>query len=155
MVLWSEPGNERIDGAADEDDGLHGKNNESFSRIYVPNHFKARVLTFIALLWAFVAIAGLSLSVGPLVLGRWIARALRGPDQTVHDLYAYTIGLHTLGATIYATYTISSQWGSSICNVYSMPSGEGERVSPPVLRYGNATEHREDGGVPGQSSHFF
>lgn len=102
--------NERLDNTEDNDDGLHGKKNESFSRIYVPNHFRARVLTFIAMVWGFAALAGLSLSVGPLLLGRRIVLSLTNSETHANDLYAVTVGLHVLCVIAYGTYIVSSRW---------------------------------------------
>lgn len=109
--------NERLDGVEDKDDGLHGKKNEKFSRIYVPNHFKARVLTFVALVWAFAAMAGLALSVGPLLLGRLLIAYFTNVQKPVNDLYAITVGLHAFCIAGYAAYNVFSRWRSTTSKV--------------------------------------
>ncbi|KAK5098482.1 hypothetical protein LTR70_002694 [Exophiala xenobiotica] len=106
--------NQRLDGKDDSDTGLHGKKDERFSRLYVPNHFRARVSTFISMIWIFAAALGLICTVGPLVTGRTIIRWMTSLDGPVNDLYAMTIGTHTFAAAIYLVYNIRSQWAGSV-----------------------------------------
>ena len=102
--------NQLIDGMNDSDTGLHGKKDERFSRIYVPNHFRARISTFIGLIWIFGAAIGIVFTVGPLILGRVLIRSTTSLEGPVNDLYALTIGGHTFVAFIYLIYSIKSQW---------------------------------------------
>lgn len=96
----------RLDEKADSDSGLHGKMDDRFSRIYIPNHFRARVSAFIGLIWLFVAVAGLFFTVGPLLLGRVVIQ-LFDPSTLVNDLYALTIGVHMFGVLIFTGYYVS------------------------------------------------
>ena len=94
--------NERIDGQEDHDHGLHGKKNDNFVKVYLPPQFKARIATFIILLWLFAASLGVAATLAPLLVGRKAVQLAAGLDTPVNDLYALTMGFHILGASVYA-----------------------------------------------------
>jgi E3 ubiquitin-protein ligase MARCH6 len=94
--------NERVDGLEDKDDGPHGKANKNFAQVYVPPNFRARIATFIILIWLFAATIGVLFTIVPLLLGRSIITYVAQIDQSPNDLYAFTVGLHLCGAIAYA-----------------------------------------------------
>ena len=104
--------NERVDGLEDRDDGPHGKANKNFAKVYVPPNFRARIATFIILIWLFAATTGVLFTVIPLILGRGIITFFVQIDRPPNDLYAFTIGLHVCGAIAYATayYHACKDW---------------------------------------------
>ena len=99
--------NERVDGEEDRDHGLHGKKNDKFTKVYLPPQFRARIATFIILVWLFAASLGVAATLGPLVVGRIAVKLAAGSDTPVNDLYALTMGLHILGG---------SAW--TVCNAH-------------------------------------
>ena len=94
--------NERVDGEEDKDDGPHGRANKNFAQVYVPPNFRARIATFIILIWLFAATIGVLFTIVPLLLGRSIITYVAQIDQSPNDLYAFTVGLHLCGAIAYA-----------------------------------------------------
>lgn len=94
--------NERIDGEKDEERGMHGSKDDRFTHVYVPPNFRARITTFIVLLWLFAAATGVAFTIGPLLLGRIILHPLTSDEVPPNDLYALTIGLHVGGTVLYA-----------------------------------------------------
>jgi len=94
--------NERVDGEEDKDDGPHGRTNKNFAQVYVPPNFRARIATFIILIWLFAATIGVLFTIVPLLLGRSIITYVAQIDQSPNDLYAFTVGLHLCGAIAYA-----------------------------------------------------
>jgi E3 ubiquitin-protein ligase MARCH6 len=94
--------NERVDGEEDKDDGPHGKANKNFAQVYVPPNFRARIATFIILIWLFAATIGVLFAIVPLLLGRSMITYVAQIDQSPNDLYAFTVGLHLCGAVAYA-----------------------------------------------------
>ncbi|RVX71225.1 hypothetical protein B0A52_04799 [Exophiala mesophila] len=96
--------NQRLDNAPDHDLGIHGKNDERFVKLYLPPHFRARIATFILLLWAFAAITGVTVTIGPLLLGRSILHWLSRSDRLPNDLYAFTVGLHLSAAMAFTAF---------------------------------------------------
>ena len=104
--------NERLDGQQDNEKGLHGKVDDKWTRVYLPPQFKARIATFVALLWLFAAGTGVASTIGPLILGRAAVKAMAGSPGPVNDLYAFTIGIHLIGAAAYALAKIphAARW---------------------------------------------
>jgi E3 ubiquitin-protein ligase MARCH6 len=94
--------NERIDGEEDKPKGMHGFEDDRFMQVYIPPNFKARITTFIILLWLFAAATGVAFTIGPLLLGRWILQPLTSDGKPPNDLFAVTVGLHVAGLVIYA-----------------------------------------------------
>ena len=94
--------NERLDGMPDSDKGLYGKDDGKWMKLYLPPQFRARVATFVVLLWLFAAGTGVASTIGPLLLGRAAMKWMAGSSEPVNDLYAFTMGAHILGASVYA-----------------------------------------------------
>ncbi|KAF7713105.1 Uncharacterized protein PECH_001878 [Penicillium ucsense] len=96
--------NTRIDGLPDSNDGLHGRENPSFTKVYIPPHFRTRIAAFIVFIWLFAATAGVGITILPLILGRVLASACFSSPAPVNDIYALSIGLSVVGAVGYAVY---------------------------------------------------
>ena len=93
--------NNRIDGLPDHDDGLHGRKNEMFTKVYIPPMFRVRISAFVFLIWVFAAATGISMTVVPLVFGRWIFATLAPSHLRMNDIYAFSIGVYILGGALY------------------------------------------------------
>lgn len=96
--------NERIDGASDTDDGLHGRTSEMFSKVYIPPFFRLRIAIFILMIWVFAAVTGVGLTIVPLVVGRKLLSSFFPQSVRVNDIYAFSAGLHTVGGVVYAAF---------------------------------------------------
>lgn len=94
--------NERLDGVEEPDDipGV-GPNDSNFIVVYVPPKFRIRVALFIACLWALTAGTGLSLTVFPLVCGRFVLTALVPSAFRPNDIYAFSVGFGVLSGLVY------------------------------------------------------
>jgi len=93
--------NNRVDGQPDPDDGLHGRKNEFFTAVYVPPNFRIRISTFILLIWLFAAATGISMTIVPLVFGRFIFAKLAPNHLRMNDIYAFAIGVYIIGGALY------------------------------------------------------
>ena len=93
--------NRRLDGQIDSDDGLHGRKNDMFKKVYIPPFFRLRISAFIFLIWVFAAAAGISMTVLPLVFGRLIFTRLAPRHLHMNDIYAFSIGIYILGGALY------------------------------------------------------
>ncbi|KAI9370572.1 hypothetical protein BJX61DRAFT_86077 [Aspergillus egyptiacus] len=84
--------NERVDGKPDSDQGLHGRQNNMFTRVYIPPFFRTRIAAFLFLIWAFAAATGVGTTIVPLLIGRKVMSSyvLSGP---VNDVYALSVGM--------------------------------------------------------------
>ncbi|KAL6716845.1 hypothetical protein ACLMJK_004757 [Lecanora helva] len=93
--------NNRLDDQPDSDEGLHGKKNAMFTKVYTPPMFRLRVSAFIFLIWVFAAATGISMTIVPLLFGRLIFRALAPNYLRLNDIYAFSVGIYTLGGLLY------------------------------------------------------
>lgn len=93
--------NERVDGQTDVDFGMHGKKDPQFTKVYLPPNFRARIATFIFLLWVFAASTGVAFTIGPLLVGRKVTQLLSQSTLPPNDLYALTVGIHIFAVVGY------------------------------------------------------
>ncbi|KAI5303027.1 hypothetical protein KEM56_000105, partial [Ascosphaera pollenicola] len=96
--------NQRLDGKPDRDEGIHGRKSKNFAKVYIPPNFKTRIMTFVFLIWIFVAVTGVGCSIGPLLVGRWAISMLVPADIQVNDIYAFSTGVYILGTILYIGY---------------------------------------------------
>lgn len=96
--------NERVDGRPDNDEGMHGKRDSNFTKVYIPPWFRVRIGLFIVGLWLFAAATGISLTIIPLVSGRVLLAAVLPSHVHVNDIYAYSLGFYLLGSVLYTFY---------------------------------------------------
>lgn len=90
----------RVDGQPNADRALHD-NKEMFAKVYIPPYFRIRISLFILLIWLFAATTGVSITVIPLVLGRFVFAHLIPNHLRMNDIYAFSIGLYLLGGVGY------------------------------------------------------
>jgi E3 ubiquitin-protein ligase MARCH6 len=102
VFLEVDENNERVDGQLDRDDGLHGKTNEMFKKVYIPPYFKFRIGFLVVLIWLFAATTGISCTIIPLVVGRRIFTYILPSHLRMNDVYAFSIGIYLLGSLTYA-----------------------------------------------------
>jgi len=93
---------ERWDSARDHLDRAHARDNDHFTKVYIPPWFRIRIGLFVFCVWALTAAAGTSMTVLPLLFGRWILSMLVPGQVYVNDIYAYSVGLSACGAAFYA-----------------------------------------------------
>ncbi|RAH85004.1 RING finger membrane protein [Aspergillus japonicus CBS 114.51] len=92
--------NERLDGVPDTDQGLHGRANEMFTKVYVPPNFRTRIAAFILLIWVFAAATGVGITILPLIIGRKVMNSSL-PHRPLNDIYAFSTGLSIVGTAAY------------------------------------------------------
>ncbi|KAK4460185.1 putative E3 ubiquitin ligase SUD1 [Cladorrhinum samala] len=77
---------------------------DHYQLVYVPPHFRVRVFLFILYIWIFAAITGVSLTIVPLLFGRWMFQSLIPTHIRTNDIYAFSIGGYILGTAAYAVW---------------------------------------------------
>ena len=93
--------NNRLDKQPDQDEGLHGRNDGMFAKVYIPPFFRARISAFIFLIWLFAAATGVSITIVPLVFGRFVFAKVTSNHLRMNDIYAFAIGIYILGGALY------------------------------------------------------
>ncbi|KAA6411653.1 MAG: RING finger membrane [Lasallia pustulata] len=91
----------RIDGQPDCENGLHGRKNTMFAKVYVPPLFRLRIGLFVLLIWLFAATTGVGITLIPLIFGRHVFAYLIPNHLRMNDIYAFSIGIYLLGGTLY------------------------------------------------------
>ena len=91
----------RTDGQPETADGLHGMDNEMFTKVYIPPYFRLRICAFILLIWLFAASTGVAITIIPLICGRRVFAYLTPSHLRMNDVYAFSIGIYILGGPIY------------------------------------------------------
>ena len=96
--------NNRVDNQPDPDEGLHGRNNDMFTKVYIPPFFRVRISAFIFLIWLFAAATGVSITIIPLVFGRFVFAKVTSDLLRMNDIYAFSIGIYILGGALYGLH---------------------------------------------------
>ena len=100
--LYVDQHNKRLDGQEDHKEGCHGSEDPKWTMIYIPLHFRLRIAALLATVWLFIAIAGCSVTILPLVLGRLLVATFIRSVDGMSDIYAFSIGVTLLPLPIYA-----------------------------------------------------
>lgn len=95
--------NERVDGSPDTEQGLHGRSNDMFTKVYIPPHFRSRIAAFILLIWLFAAATGIGTTIIPLVIGRKIM-SYYFPNRALNDIYAFSTGACVVGIVAFVVF---------------------------------------------------
>ncbi|KAK4041331.1 hypothetical protein C8A01DRAFT_14917 [Parachaetomium inaequale] len=77
---------------------------KQYQLVYVPPHFRLRIFFFTLFIWIFAAVTGVSITIVPLVFGRWMFKQLIPAHIRTNDIYAFSIGIHILGSAAYALF---------------------------------------------------
>ncbi|KAF2431471.1 hypothetical protein EJ08DRAFT_610412 [Tothia fuscella] len=119
--------NRRIDGKAD-DEGVHSKNSDMITKVYIPPWFRVRIGLFTLAVWLFAAATGISVTIVPLLFGRKVLHAAIPNANNVNDIYAFSLGIYVLGGILYSalhyktilTFLHNTFWPSSASRVQAI-----------------------------------
>lgn len=98
-VDW--PENVRKDGITEG--GVHN-NPDLVTVVYIPSWFRVRVFCFVVTIWAFMGISGVSVTILPLLFGRFLFSLFLPPTVEMNDIHAFSLGIYTLGSLMYSLY---------------------------------------------------
>ncbi|KAL9112548.1 MAG: hypothetical protein Q9227_003119 [Pyrenula ochraceoflavens] len=121
--------NERIDGRQDTDDGLHGRQNKNFTKVYVPPQFRFRIITFVLCLWVFVATTAGTAILLPLTVGRSVLKVLLASGERVNDLHALSLGINVCAALVGMMRYVPRKVVTAIAKFKSQRTSLGQAVS--------------------------
>ncbi|KAF2200777.1 hypothetical protein GQ43DRAFT_417290 [Delitschia confertaspora ATCC 74209] len=97
--------NNRKDGKP-EHSGVHARDSDMVTVVYIPPRFRIRIALFILTIWVFAAVTGVSITVLPLLFGRYLFSLILMPPVAMNDIHAFSLGIYTLGAMGYAVYQL-------------------------------------------------
>ncbi|KAK1833673.1 putative E3 ubiquitin ligase SUD1 [Podospora conica] len=84
-----------------------------YQLVYVPPHFRARIFSFILLIWVFAAATGVGITIVPLVFGRRMFKLLLPDHVRTNDIYAFSIGVYTLSTAIWTLFRLRSMYAAT------------------------------------------
>jgi len=92
--------NVRKDG--ENEGGVH--NSDLVSMVFIPPWFRVRILCFIVTIWVFMGLSGVSVTILPLLFGRYLFSLCLPPTVEMNDIHAFSLGVYTLASIGYSAY---------------------------------------------------
>ncbi|KAF2803294.1 uncharacterized protein BDZ99DRAFT_576204 [Mytilinidion resinicola] len=97
--------NHRLDGKPEES-GVHARHSDMITMVYVPPWFRVRIALFVLTIWLFAAATGVGITILPLLFGRYLFSLFIPHSVRMNDIYAFSLGIYTLGGLLYAALHI-------------------------------------------------
>jgi E3 ubiquitin-protein ligase MARCH6 len=97
--------NRRADGQPEEG-GVHASTSDMIAMVYIPPWFRVRIALFVLTIWLFAAATGVGITILPLLFGRYLFSFFIPPFVRMNDIYAFSLGIYTLGSLLYAALHI-------------------------------------------------
>jgi E3 ubiquitin-protein ligase MARCH6 len=72
--------------------------------VYIPSWFRVRIFAFVVAIWMFMGISGVSVTILPLLFGRYLFSLALPPTVEMNDIHAFSLGIYTLGSLSYSAY---------------------------------------------------
>lgn len=94
--------NVRRDG--DTDGGVH--NSDLVQMVYIPPWFRLRIACFVVTIWIFMGVSGISVTILPLMFGRYLFSLFLPSTVEMNDIHAFSLGVYTLGSVVYSGYQL-------------------------------------------------
>ncbi|KAF9696628.1 hypothetical protein EKO04_005400 [Ascochyta lentis] len=94
--------NVRKDG--NTDGGVH--NSELVQMVYIPPWFHLRIACFVVTIWIFMGVSGISVTIIPLMFGRYLFSLFLPSTVEMNDIHAFSLGVYTLGSVVYSGYQL-------------------------------------------------
>jgi E3 ubiquitin-protein ligase MARCH6 len=94
--------NVRKDGNTDA--GVH--NSDLVQMVYIPPWFRLRIACFVITIWIFMGVSGVSVTIIPLMFGRYLFSLFLPTTVEMNDIHAFSLGVYTLGSVAYSGYQL-------------------------------------------------
>ncbi|KAL1799189.1 hypothetical protein ACET3X_003226 [Alternaria dauci] len=82
--------------------GVH--NSDLVSMVFIPPWFRVRIFCFIVTIWLFMGLSGVSVTILPLLFGRYLFSLFLPPTVEMNDIHAFSLGVYTLASISYSAY---------------------------------------------------
>jgi E3 ubiquitin-protein ligase MARCH6 len=74
--------------------------------VYIPPWFRLRIALFVITIWLFAAVTGISVTIVPLLFGRYLFSVMLPAPVEMNDIHAFSLGIYSLGTTGYGIYHV-------------------------------------------------
>ncbi|EUC36413.1 hypothetical protein COCCADRAFT_88403 [Bipolaris zeicola 26-R-13] len=82
--------------------GVH--NSDLVSMVFIPPWFRLRIFCFVVTIWIFMGLSGVSVTILPLLFGRYLFSLFLPPTVEMNDIHAFSLGVYTLASIAYSGY---------------------------------------------------
>ncbi|KAF3035142.1 hypothetical protein E8E12_006638 [Didymella heteroderae] len=119
--------------------GVH--NSDLVQMVYIPPWFRLRIACFVVTIWIFMGVSGVSVTIIPLMFGRYLFSLFLPTTVEMNDIHAFSLGVYTLGSVAYSGYQLYKLAASlNRANVSPLAqlrsvAATASRVSLTVLRF--------------------
>ncbi len=84
--------------------GVH--NSDLVTMVYIPSWFRVRIFAFVVTIWIFMGFSGLSVTILPLLFGRYLFSLFLPPTVEMNDIHAFSLGIYVLGSLAYSGFHV-------------------------------------------------
>lgn len=84
--------------------GVH--NSDLVQMVYIPPWFRVRIACFVVTIWIFMGVSGVSVTIIPLMFGRYLFSLFLPSTVEMNDIHAFSLGVYTLGSVAYSGYQL-------------------------------------------------
>jgi E3 ubiquitin-protein ligase MARCH6 len=84
--------------------GVH--NSDLVQMVYIPPWFRLRIACFVVTIWIFMGVSGISVTIIPLMFGRYLFSLFLPSTVEMNDIHAFSLGVYTLGSVAYSGYQL-------------------------------------------------
>lgn len=84
--------------------GVH--NSDLVQMVYIPPWFRLRIACFVVTIWIFMGVSGVSVTIIPLIFGRYLFSLFLPTTVEMNDIHAFSLGVYTLGSVAYSGYQL-------------------------------------------------
>ncbi|KAJ4383266.1 hypothetical protein N0V86_001311 [Didymella sp. IMI 355093] len=84
--------------------GVH--NSDLVQMVYIPPWFRLRIACFVVTIWIFMGMSGVSVTIVPLMFGRYLFSLFLPITVEMNDIHAFSLGVYTLGSVVYSGYQL-------------------------------------------------
>ncbi|USP77693.1 ERAD-associated E3 ubiquitin-protein ligase doa10 [Curvularia clavata] len=82
--------------------GVH--NSDLVAMVFIPPWFRMRIFCFVVTIWIFMGLSGVSVTILPLLFGRYLFSLFLPPTVEMNDIHAFSLGVYTLASIGYSGY---------------------------------------------------
>jgi E3 ubiquitin-protein ligase MARCH6 len=109
--------------------------------VYIPPWFRVRIAFFVITIWLFAAAMGISVTIIPLLFGRYLFSVMLPATVEMNDIHAFSLGVYSLGTMGYGVYhiykfinSLNQSVPSPLSTLYTV-AATGSRIGLRALRF--------------------
>ncbi|KAH9881124.1 hypothetical protein J1614_001618 [Plenodomus biglobosus] len=102
QAVFVEVDKENVRKDGQNEGGVH--NTDLVAVVFIPPWFRLRILAFVVTIWLFMGLSGVSVTILPLLFGRYLFSLFLPETVELNDIHAFSLGIYTLASMAYTAY---------------------------------------------------